>query len=378
MSQSARFLVACALFHSSAAFVCLWAGRRWLDARRAPPRRRAALLAVGAPLVALALAVLAGIASLVTLPSGFTVIRLVSQALFAEVLALVTAIACAEWALSTARGALGLVVPLAMFGAYWEGYHRGPQDLHVETHALDLSRGAPVGRIRLVHLSDLQTSDLGRWEERVLDEARRLRPDLVVWTGDYVQPRLLPTRARVEAELRELLHRRPVGGPLGSYAVRGDVDIHWPATLDGTGIVTMSGDVVRIPLPGGRTLRLVGLGSGTSRGRDRAALVHELGDVPAGDLSIVAGHNPSYVRLLPGLARVDLALAGHTHGGQVAFPIIGAPYTKSLLPRRYARGLDSYEGIPVHVSAGIGMERGAAPQVRFLSPPEICLLEITY
>jgi hypothetical protein len=169
-----------------------------------------------------------------------------------------------------------------------------------------------------------------------------------------------------------------VPAALGSYAVRGDVDVNWPRVLASTGVVTLSEDVVRVPLPGGRLLRLVGLASGTSRGRDRVALARELGEVPTGDLSIVAGHNPSYVRLLPGLGRVDLALAGHTHGGQVAFPLIGAPYTKSLLPRRYARGLHDFEGIPVHVSAGIGMERGAAPQVRFLCPPEICLLEITY
>ena len=209
---------------------------------------------------------------------------------------------------------------------------------------------------------------MGEWEDRVLEEARRLQPDLVVWTGDYVQPRLSPTRADAESRLRAVLRHRPVPAVLGSYAVRGDVDVNWPRVLASTGVATLSEDVVRVPLPGGRTLRLVGLASGTSRGRDRVALARELGDVPAGDLSIVAGHNPSYVRLLPGLGRVDLALAGHTHGGQVALPLIGAPYTKSLLPRRYARGLHDFEGIPVHVSAGIGMERGVAPQVRFLFP----------
>ena len=49
------------------------------------------------------------------------------------------------------------------------------------------------------------------------------------------------------------------------------------------------------------------------------------------------------------------------------------------IPRRYAAGgLHDYEGIPLHVSRGVGMERGSAPQVRFLCPPEICLLEVTY
>lgn len=378
MTLTVRFVVTCVVFHAATSAVCLWAGRRWLEARHAPARRRVALFAAGAPLLALAIAAFAGIFSLVGLPSGFTVIRLVSQALFGEVLILATVLAVAEWAASVTRGLVAFLLPLGLLGSYWEGYHLGPRRLQVETHVLDLSQGAPVGRLRLLHLSDLQAHQMGPWEDRVLDEARRLQPDLVVWTGDYVQPRLSATRGDAESRLRAVLRHRPVTAALGNYAVRGDVDVNWPRVLASTGVVTLSEDVVRVPLPGGRTLRLVGLASGTSRGRDRVALARELGDVPTGDLSIVAGHNPSYVRLLPGLGRVDLALAGHTHGGQVAFPLLGAPYTKSLLPHRYARGLHDFEGIPLHVSAGIGMERGAAPQVRFLCPPEICLLEITY
>ena len=89
------------------------------------------------------------------------------------------------------------------------------------------------------------------------------------------------------------------------------------------------------------------------------------------------GHNPNFVANLVDLgAKPDLVLAGHTHGGQVVLPFFGAPYTKTNLPRRYASGLHDYKGFALHVSAGVGMERGAAPQVRFLCPPEICLLEL--
>jgi predicted MPP superfamily phosphohydrolase len=49
-----------------------------------------------------------------------------------------------------------------------------------------------------------------------------------------------------------------------------------------------------------------------------------------------------------------------------------------VLPRRYARGLHLYGQVPLHVSAGIGMERGTAPQVRFLCPPEICVIDVRY
>jgi len=52
--------------------------------------------------------------------------------------------------------------------------------------------------------------------------------------------------------------------------------------------------------------------------------------------------------------------------------------TLSRLPRRFAGGLNDYKGIPLHVSRGVGMERGTAPQIRFLCPPEICLLDVYY
>jgi len=48
-------------------------------------------------------------------------------------------------------------------------------------------------------------------------------------------------------------------------------------------------------------------------------------------------------------------------------------------PRQYAAGgLTSYRGVSLHVSRGTGMERGSAPQLRFLCPPEICLVEVRY
>jgi predicted MPP superfamily phosphohydrolase len=92
----------------------------------------------------------------------------------------------------------------------------------------------------------------------------------------------------------------------------------------------------------------------------------------------VIGHGPDFVLNLAGTGLVDLALAGHTHGGQVVLPFIGAPYTKTRIDRRYASGLNDYAGIPIHVSAGIGMERGTAPQIRFLCPPEISVLDVSY
>jgi hypothetical protein len=200
-------------------------------------------------------------------------------------------------------------------------------------------------------------------------------------TGDYVQPRtgLPPSRAQTTADLKDLLRRRHFAAPLGVFAVQGDVDRGWPEVLGGTGIRLLSGTVARITLPGGRPLSIVGLTPPMSRGQDTSDLLALARSAPAGDLRIVIGHNPNFVQdLAEASVGVDLALAGHTHGGQVVLPLFGPPITQMSLPRRYASGLHDYRGIPLHVSAGIGMERGTAPQIRFNCPPEISVIDARY
>ncbi|HTE06996.1 MAG TPA: metallophosphoesterase, partial [Planctomycetota bacterium] len=75
--------------------------------------------------------------------------------------------------------------------------------------------------------------------------------------------------------------------------------------------------------------------------------------------------------------RVDLVVAGHTHGGQVRLPWIGPLITLTAVPRAVAGGgLHELNGTPLYVSRGVGHEQGDAPRVRFLCPPEISLLTL--
>jgi len=70
----------------------------------------------------------------------------------------------------------------------------------------------------------------------------------------------------------------------------------------------------------------------------------------------------------------DLVLAGHTHGGQLRVPGFGALVTNCDLDRRRARGLSTYEGSVLHVSAGLGTSPYAP--IRFACPPEATLLTL--
>jgi hypothetical protein len=82
-------------------------------------------------------------------------------------------------------------------------------------------------------------------------------------------------------------------------------------------------------------------------------------------------HSPDIFPLVP--PRVTLTLAGHTHGGQVRLPLIGAPMVPSKYGQRYLRG-HLREGLKeLYVTSGIGTS--IAP-VRFGVPPEIVILTL--
>jgi predicted MPP superfamily phosphohydrolase len=72
-------------------------------------------------------------------------------------------------------------------------------------------------------------------------------------------------------------------------------------------------------------------------------------------------------------ADADLALAGHTHGGQIQFPILGSIMSPSLHGTRYACGVFRRGDTVLHVSRGVS---GETP-LRWRCPPEIALLELT-
>lgn len=93
------------------------------------------------------------------------------------------------------------------------------------------------------------------------------------------------------------------------------------------------------------------------------------------DLALGLVHAP-YVRALDALVESghDLLLAGHTHGGQVRVPGVGALVANCDLPLDRVRGVSRYRGRWLHVSAGLGHSRYAP--IRFACRPEVTLLDL--
>jgi predicted MPP superfamily phosphohydrolase len=94
-----------------------------------------------------------------------------------------------------------------------------------------------------------------------------------------------------------------------------------------------------------------------------------------GVFTILLNHTPD---LMPEAvaARFDLYLAAHTHGGQIALPWYGALITFSRFDKRYESGLYREGSTTLYVNRGIGLARWPQPQARFLSRPEITVIEL--
>ncbi len=251
--------------------------------------------------------------------------------------------------------------------------HIEPQWLQVRQ--VDIESDAVSRPLRIVHISDIQTPTVGAYEREVFETIASVEPDLVIHTGDVLQPVTPEELAKVARLFAGL---EPT---YGVYNVPGDVDDElsapeWAAFDRQADVETLINETTTIETDAG-TVRLLGLDGRESRTfpRARARRWLEQADHTA-TLDIIFGHAPDYMLNIRG-EPVDLALAGHTHGGQVRIPFYGPPLTLSRVPRDWAWGHTIVDGTHLNVTSGVGAERAhGLPPIRFNCPPEITVIEV--
>lgn len=252
---------------------------------------------------------------------------------------------------------------------------------HIEPRNLQLReveiRSSKVSEpFSLLHISDIQSGGIGAYEEKVFERIRNLNPDLIVHTGDLLQPLGDLTRQSELPKLAALF--ATLNPPLGMYAVEGESDtglVHIrPEQLGGLRFLDSEAVGIRAK---GFHIRLLGLSHAHSfrHGAVPGAEVSKwLADSPPEALNIVMGHRPDYLTRLTDQS-IDLCLAGHTHGGQVRLPWIGALATSSNAPKDWSRGYREVGRTRINVSAGIGASHNKGlPSIRINCPPEMTLI----
>jgi predicted MPP superfamily phosphohydrolase len=217
------------------------------------------------------------------------------------------------------------------------------------------------GTLRILHLSDLHLeAEACPREKRVLELAKRLAPDLVLLTGDYLNTD--GAGSRLVPFLRQLK------SPLGTYAILGNYDtFHPPARyLREAGVTILRNERIDLRWKG-NLLSLAGVSFGYER--DMKGLIEGL---PPERYTILLYHYPDLIEPAS-WEGYDLYLAGHIHGGQFRLPFYGALVTLSRTGKRYEAGLYRVGPTTLYVSRGIGMEGGRVPRLRFLCRPEVVL-----
>lgn len=266
-------------------------------------------------------------------------------------------------------------IALAPVGVY--ATHIEPFRLQLETARV----GVPLerdgcGTLRIGVLADIQTAHVTDYERSAVQRMMDLASDVILLPGDLFQGTADGFERELPA-LRDLLSR--LSAPGGVYCVLGNVDRPGQVerAIEGTEVRLLVNEIVRTTA-GDRRLTIGGLewSCDTPQARDT---IRQLESAPgSGDIRILLTHAPDAVLSLGGHSRVDLVVAGHTHGGQVRVPFFGPPFTASRVPRHVAAGgYHDLAGRRIYVSRGVGYERGQAPRIRFLVPPTITSLTLT-
>ncbi|MBE2269853.1 MAG: metallophosphoesterase [Anaerolinea sp.] len=231
--------------------------------------------------------------------------------------------------------------------------------------------------VTLLHISDIHVERITERERKLNRLINLLKPDVIVFTGDFVNLSYTGD-PHATAAIREIIGEWRA--PLGVYCVPGTPVVEplplvreFVAGLDN--LTLLLNEWHTVETAGGR-LHLLGLITTHDLETDRAALRNAMTHAPEGGIRLLITHSPD-IAPEAGRAGIDWYLCGHTHGGQIRLPIYGALMSSSQLGMKYVMGRYDVNGMTLYVSRGIGMEGYGAPRARFLCPPEVILWRIT-
>jgi len=223
--------------------------------------------------------------------------------------------------------------------------------------------------VKIVQLSDFHSLWFGPREKRVLEILEELEPNFVFITGDFIDP---ITKTITDRELNSVrifwqeLGRKYQGR---IFAVLGNHDTKKAGQyLEEKGIRVLDNEHEKIFL-GKDYIYLIGVDDPWT-GRDdlsKAMKVVE-NDVP----KILLAHGPEIIDKAVE-KEIDLVLVGHTHGGQINFPVLEKLQPLSEYGRQYTEGLFKISSTNLYVNRGLGT---SVIPVRFNCPPEITLIEL--
>jgi predicted MPP superfamily phosphohydrolase len=221
---------------------------------------------------------------------------------------------------------------------------------------------------RITQITDVHHSRIVGLDEvrRVVNLAQSTKPDLIALTGDYTT-----TYRRFIEPCAEAL-----GGlqaPEGVWAVLGNHDHYTDRELTTRSLernhIPVLNNVNTTLRRGSDTLQLAGIDDWSWAQSDWNRAFHR---VDQNRSTVLLSHQPAVLDLAE-TRHVSLILSGHTHGGQVTFPFVGAPARLATKDLKYAHGLFRQGDTQLFVSSGTGV---IGLPVRLGARPEVAVLRL--
>lgn len=225
---------------------------------------------------------------------------------------------------------------------------------------------------RIVFISDTHTCEPYTKLEmikRVADLVNKQKPDLLVLGGDYEVTGLMFSKHIEAEETAQIL--KSINAKDGKYAILGNHDYFNGRTriakqLKENGFKVLRNESINLGTAKS-PLYLVGLGDFDYGDADVMKLMNISKNAPI----IALVHEPDVFPTF--LENISLTLSGHTHGGQIRLPFIGALKTPSAYGNKYAKGLIKEGKKQLFVTSGIGT---SILPIRLFDPPEIAVITL--
>jgi|SRR5579875_3444353 len=260
-----------------------------------------------------------------------------------------------------------LKLALILTGLYKRGLRNAlsPVIRNVELRFPNLPAG--FDGYRILHLSDLHLGGFPGLAEAITARLRELRADLCVMTGDYRYEDDGPCEV-VYPPMRRILDS--ISAEDGVFGILGNHDESPIAfALEDMGMRMLVNDAVELTR-GRDSVWLAGVDDPFDFACDD--LPGSLASVPSEGFKILLAHSPQLFKEAAAVG-VNLYLCGHTHGGQIRFPIVGSLRDNCPCPKEFTYGQWSYRNVRGYTSPGTG---SSGLPVRFNCPPEIVIVTL--
>ena len=241
-----------------------------------------------------------------------------------------------------------------------------PNMLHISEITLKFERlSEHLNGMTILHISDLHLTKIGKREERLIEIVNRLNADILVITGDFVNKR------KMLDDCIQLINK--FRARYGKWGVWGNYD---HSILNLTDRKKLAEQDIVILINENQSIKIkqeniwiIGVDDPFT-GRDD--LLQAIAGVPEEAIKILLSHSPAIIEEAQ-RAKIDLVLAGHTHGGQIYIPLISHFIVSLLGGGGYIAGLYRVGQTYLYVNRGIGT---SILPLRAFSPPEITLIRL--